>query len=78
MNDNVNYDAAAELFPSGAHGRVSYRRFDTLAEALRYAVEELEPRLLGGAFIEAEELRYGAPEIRALYQAQAYPLSRRN
>ena len=47
MNDNVDYRAPAELFPAAARrGRVAYHRFDTLSDALRFAVEELTPALL--------------------------------
>lgn len=79
MNDNVDYGAAAELFPapSHRHGPLRYRRFDTLAEALRFAREELGAAELAGAFIECEEIRYGAAEIGALYAASAYPLPRK-
>jgi hypothetical protein len=78
VNDNVDYRAPAELFPAAARrGRVAYHRFDTLSDALRFAVEELTPALLGGAVIESEEVRYGAAEIRGLYEAAGYPLARR-
>lgn len=78
MNDNVDYAAPAELFPAASWRRniVSYHRFDSLAEALRFAVEELNPGLLPGAFIESEEVRYSADEIRALYTAMGHPLTR--
>lgn len=79
MNDNIDYGASAELFPAhnAKRGKVSYRRFDTLAEALKYAVEDLQPDLLVGAFIEVDEARYSAAEMRALYDATGYPLERR-
>jgi hypothetical protein len=78
MNDNVDYRAPAELFPAPSfrRGPLSYHRFDTLAEALRYAIEELTPPQLAGAFIEVDEVRYGASEIDALYRAAGYPLVR--
>jgi hypothetical protein len=80
VNDNVDYSAAAELFPaSGARGgQVTYHRFDTLAEALRFAIEEMKPGLLNGAFIESEEVRYGVSEIKSLYSAAGYPLDRKH
>jgi hypothetical protein len=80
MNDNVDFKAAAELFPAPTHrrGALSYRRFDTLAEAVRCAVEDLTPPQLAGAFIEADEIRYGGTEIEALYRSSAYPLTRRS
>ena len=79
VNDNVDYDAPAELFPAGMGKRsaVSYRRFDTLGEALRFAVEDMSPAQLPGAVIEADEVRYGPEEIRDLYTAAGYPLPRK-
>jgi len=79
MNDNTDYTAAAELFPAAGRRRsiVNYHRFDSLAEALRFAIEELDPGLLPGAFIESEEVRYNADEMRILYDSRGYPLARR-
>ena len=78
MNDNVDYNAPADLFPAPQHRRsaLRYRRFDTLAEALRFAQEELTAQQRQGALIEADEVRYGSDEIAALYLAHAYPLAR--
>lgn len=79
MAREVDYNSSAELFPasSARRGKVSYRRFGTLAEALQYAIEELSPELIVGAFLEADEVRYAAAEMRSLYDADAYPLPRR-
>lgn len=79
MNDNVDYRAPAELFPAVAARRsgVAYHRFDTLGDALRFAIEELAPPQLAGAIIEADEVRYGPDQIRGLYEAVGYPLERR-
>lgn len=79
MNDNVDYGIAAELFPGQSQRRraLSYHRFNTLAEALQYAVEQLQPAQLAGAYIEADEERFGAARIRTLYDAASYPLPRR-
>jgi hypothetical protein len=78
MNDNVDYRAPAELFPAPSHkrGALAYHRFDTLAEAVRYAVESLTSPQLAGAFIEVDEVRYGGAQIEALYAAPGYPLVR--
>jgi hypothetical protein len=78
MNDNIDYRAPAELFPAPAHrkGALPYHRFDSLAEAVRYAVESLTPPQLAGAFIEVDEVRYGGAEIEALYRAPGYPLGK--
>jgi hypothetical protein len=76
-----NYTAEAELFPT--RGRLSkrqpvtYKRFGTAAEAVRYAIEELEPELLVGAYLEVDEERFDANGIRGLYASPDYPLPRR-
>ena len=80
MNDNVDYSAPAELFPAPSHrrGLLRYHRFDALAEAVRFAHEELTAAERAGAVIEADEVRYIGPEIDALYDAVGYPLPRRS
>jgi hypothetical protein len=76
-----DYRAVAELFP--ARNRklnrqlTGYRRFDSAAEALRYAVEELPPKLLTGAWLEVDEERFDATAMRRLYDSAAFPLTRR-
>jgi hypothetical protein len=79
MNDNVDYGAPADLFPgpNTRRGQVRYHRFDALAEAVRFAHEELTPAERSGAVIEADEVRYSGTEIDALYEAVGYPLPRR-
>ena len=53
-----------------------YRRFDTAAEAIRFAIEELPPPLLVGASLQVEDERFDSDQIRELYQSAAYPLER--
>ncbi|MEO6395627.1 MAG: hypothetical protein ABIO40_06920 [Devosia sp.] len=76
----VNYAAPADLYPSRAHqGRRSalrYRRFDTAAEAVRFAMEELPPEQLNGTLIEIDEDRFDAAGIGQLYRSAEYPLPR--
>ena len=54
-----------------------YRRFETAAEALRFAVEDMPHSQQRGSMLEIDEARYNHNQIRALYDAAGYPLSRR-
>jgi hypothetical protein len=74
-----DYDAPAELFPSRIKkntARMRYMRFDTAAEAVRFAVEDIAPPALLGAYLEVDETRFGIQEIHALYESPAFPLKR--
>ena len=73
-----DYNAEAELFPSRGARRqpVGYKRFARAADAIRFAVEELAPQALAGAWLEVDEERFDANEIRRLYEHADYPLQR--
>jgi hypothetical protein len=75
---DFDYNAPADFFPArGRMGRsIHYRRFDTAAEAIRFAVEELPPPLLLGAYLQVDDERFAADQIRALYASAAYPFAR--
>ena len=62
--------------PDEVASKVKYRRFDSAADAIRYAIEELPEPLLLGACIEINERRLGHQEIRALYTSDSYPLKK--
>ena len=75
-----DYRAPAELFPSRGkkgYGRITYKRFDTAAEAIRFSIEDVSPAALLGAYLELDEERFGFEEMRMLYRDAAFPLQRR-
>jgi hypothetical protein len=77
--EGFDYSASAELFPSRSRktrGPVAYKRFDTSAEAIRYAIEQLPESALRGAYLEVNETRLSHTEILYLYEHDSYPLKR--
>jgi hypothetical protein len=77
---NNDFTTPAELYSSRAHrsGRFSglkYRRFETLAEAVKFAVEEI-PSQLHFATINAGNACYRETDIRELYSSDNFPLTR--
>jgi hypothetical protein len=76
-----DYDAAAELFPTRRklprRQAFGYKRFAQAADAIRFAMEDMPPECLVGAFLEVDEHRYGSDQIRRLYESAEYPLTRR-
>lgn len=52
-----------------------FRRFARAAEAIRFAVEELTPKLLESCTLEVNEALYRGREIRPLYDDPFFPVA---
>lgn len=78
---NFDFSVGAELYSARSRAAkkqpVSYKRFDTAAEAVRFAMEDLDQDLLPGTSLEVDEERFDANGIRELYARDDYPLPRR-
>ena len=79
---DFNYDNPGEFYSRKTQGPrprgLSYHRFDIVAEAIRFAMEDLSSAALGGCMLEANGERFGAKELRALYASPRFPLRRSN
>jgi len=76
---NDDYLPEAELFAVQRLGRkrnLFYQRFDTAAEAIKFAVEDM-PEGSSNVTLETEFSRLDAKAIVALYVADGFPLQRR-
>lgn len=75
-----DFNAPADLFPARTrtgHRPIGYRRFDSVAEAIRYAVEQMPREFLDGTVIEIDSERLDGARIRELYESDKYPLKRK-
>jgi hypothetical protein len=76
-----NYTASADLYrftSAKVRGHARYKRFDTAADALQFAMEGMPSHLLTGSILEVDEARYDGRDIRKHYEAEDYPLERCN
>ncbi len=78
--EQFDFECPADLYVATGRGMarkaMSYKRFQTGAEAIKYAIESVGTDKLWGTVIETETARFGAAEINALYQRDDYPLRR--
>ena len=76
--ETFDYNAPAEVFSVVQRGRqrlpMVYRKFETGAEAVKYAVEVLGAEGRTGTVIESDDVRLTHSEIQALYEAPDFPL----
>lgn len=74
------FEAPAEIYSSSGSragkGPMNYRRFQSSAEAIRFAVEELAQILQRGTVMEVGDDRFEFADIRALYDSEDYLLPR--
>lgn len=79
MKHHFDYAAEGELFCAqtiSRFSRVTYKRFGSAAEAIRFVMEDMPASSIRSATLEVSERRLRADEIRALYESAAYPLRR--
>lgn len=79
--DSFDFSTPAELYTTGkrriGQNSMTYRRFETAAEAIRFTIEELSAARQNGAVLEVNEDRFRHTEIRKFYDSSSYPLRRR-
>jgi hypothetical protein len=79
--DVEDYTMEASLYysksPHPKQKGLVFRRFSKAADAIRFAVEDLAPKLLAGCSLEVNDAHYFGREIRPLYDDGAFPLRRR-
>ena len=78
LMEKFNFSAPAEVYGQVQKGHrrlpIVYRKFETGAEAVRFAIEVLGAEGRTGTVIETDEVRLTQAEIQALYDDPEYPL----
>ncbi len=73
-----DYSVPAEVYATptrGAKRTMFYRKFPSLAAAVQFIVEDL-PTGMAHALAETDDERFEGKSLRALYDAEDYPLQR--
>jgi hypothetical protein len=82
MMEHFDFREPAEIFVGGGRfgkrSSMTYRKFATGAEAVRFAIERQSAAQLATTVVEANDTRFVAAEILDLYQCAEYPFPRRN
>jgi len=77
---SFDYHAKAGLYVGKGKLRqrqpLDYRAFRSAWEAISFAMEELPLERLDGICLEVDEARFGAEQIRSLYEAKSFPSRR--
>jgi hypothetical protein len=61
LTNNFDYESSADLFPARSkRAKPTYRRFNTAAKAIRFAIEKMPVKLLGGTVLEVNDERIEA------------------
>ena len=78
---SFDYTASADLFSmtnrNGRRQPMNYKHFESAAEAIRYAIEEIPTQNLVGTLLETDEARHDSKAIYRLYASSNFPLERR-
>ena len=81
MMTRFDYRLPGEIFVPKFSGMrrsgLTYRRFETAAEAVRFAIETLPATALTACTVETDGKRLGSRELKALYADARYPLARK-
>ena len=73
-----DYSTPAEVYAAagrGTRGAMLYRRFGSLAEAIKFVIEDM-PKGRPNVLAETEAARFNGAQLQSLYEADDYPLRR--
>jgi len=78
--DAIDYRKEASLYytknGNAKQRSLVFKRFSKASEAIRFAVEELAPKVLDSCSLEVDDTHYFGRDIRPLYDRGDFPLRR--